>query len=459
MQSESQNIEYKESWRDEYLKWICGFANAQGGTLYIGVNDDKEIVGVADSKRLMEDIPNKVSMSMGMLVNVNLLREDEREYISIEVQPSITPIGCKGKFYYRSGSTNQELTGIALENFLLKKNNLTWDSIPVDGTTVNDIDIDSVEYFVNRGIRYGRLPDSTAGLSVERILNNLHLVAEDGRLTYAALLLFGKNPQSYFVGAVFRIGRFGKDEVDILYQDEVAGNLIHMPDAVLDVLKGKYLKSYIRFEGLQRIEELEIPEVAMREILCNSIVHKDYRGVHTQMKVYDDRIRLWNEGSLMDGMTIENLRQEHSSRPRNKLIAQVFYLAGFIETWGRGIQKVDDAFKRAGLTVPDYSEIGGGILTIIPRPTATDSQISPANDTKDDTNVHKELTERQRVILSVIEKDCTITAQKIAQKIAQKGYAVGQRTLMTELSTLQSFGVLHREGGRKKGRWVIENRK
>lgn len=375
----------------------------------------------------------------------------EHEYISIEVQPSITPVGCKGKFYYRSGSTNQELTGIALENFLLKKNNLTWDCIPVDGTSINDIDIDSVEYFVNRGIRYGRLPDSAAGLSVKRILTNLHLIAEDGRLTYAALLLFGKKPQSYFVGSVFRIGRFGKDEVDILYQDEVAGNLIHMPDAVLDVLKGKYLKSYIRFEGLQRIEELEIPEVAMREILCNSIVHKDYRGVHTQMKVYDDRIRLWNEGSLMDGMTIETLRQEHNSRPRNKLIAQVFYLAGFIETWGRGIQKVDDAFKKAGLTVPDYSEIGGGILTIIPRPTANDSLISQVND----TNVHKELTDRQRVILGVIEKDCTITAQKIAQK----GYTVGQRTLMTELSALQSFGVLRREGGRKNGRWVIEDSK
>lgn len=228
-----------------------------------------------------------------------------------------------------------------------------------------------------------------------------------------------------------------------------------MPDAVLDVLKGKYLKSYIRFEGLQRIEELEIPEVAMREILCNSIVHKDYRGVHTQMKVYDDRIRLWNEGSLMDGMTIETLRQEHNSRPRNKLIAQVFYLAGFIETWGRGIQKVDDAFKKAGLTVPDYSETGGGILTIIPRPTANDSLMSQANDTKDDT---KELTERQREIISFVKEDCTITSQKISQKLSEKNRAT-TRTIIADMLLLQQMGYLHREGGRKNGRWVIENRK
>lgn len=74
MQSESQNIEYKESWRDEYLKWICGFANAQGGTIYIGVNDNKDIIGVADSKRLMEDIPNKITNYLGIVADVNLLR-------------------------------------------------------------------------------------------------------------------------------------------------------------------------------------------------------------------------------------------------------------------------------------------------------------------------------------------------------------------------------------------------
>lgn len=70
MLSESQNTEYKESWRDEYLKWICGFANAQGGKIYIGVNDDKEVIGVGDSKRLMEDIPNKIVMTLGMCMTI-----------------------------------------------------------------------------------------------------------------------------------------------------------------------------------------------------------------------------------------------------------------------------------------------------------------------------------------------------------------------------------------------------
>ena len=87
MQNESQIIEYKESWRDEYLKWICGFANAQGGRILIGVNDKKEVVGVENAKRLMEDIPNKVRDVLGIIVDVNLHEKDGLDYIEILVDP------------------------------------------------------------------------------------------------------------------------------------------------------------------------------------------------------------------------------------------------------------------------------------------------------------------------------------------------------------------------------------
>lgn len=370
---ESQNIEYKESWRDEYLKWICGFANAQGGKLYIGVNDDCEVVGVADAKKLLEEIPNKIAMTMGLVVDVNLCTQDGKNNLSIDVKPSNAPVAFKGKFYYRSGSTLQELTGIALENFLLQKNHHTWDSLSIPNTGMADINPEAVEYFVRRGIRCGRLPESMLGLSHERILSNLKLIDADGRLTHAAMLLFGKDVQKHFVGAVFRIGRFHDNEADLMYQDEVSTCLIMMPDAVMDLLKGKYLNSLIRYEGLQRIEQLEIPDEALRELICNAIAHRDYRGVHTQMKVYDDHIRLWNEGGLIDGMTTESLREEHNSRPRNQLIAQVFFLAGLIEAWGRGIWRVDKAFAEAGLELPSFEENCGGVTVRIPRAKMTET--------------------------------------------------------------------------------------
>ena len=116
---ESQNVEYKSSWRDEYLKWICGFANAQGGKLYIGIDDGGNVCGVADSKWLMEDIPNKVRDALGLFLEVNLLSEDSKEYIEISVSASSEPINYKGEYHYRTGSTKQLLQGPALTHFLL----------------------------------------------------------------------------------------------------------------------------------------------------------------------------------------------------------------------------------------------------------------------------------------------------------------------------------------------------
>lgn len=104
--TERQNIEWKEIWKDDYLAWICGFANAQGGKLYIGMNDSGEVVGVKNAKKLLEDLPNKIRDAMGIIVNVNLLNESTFEYIEIEVPPYPIAIYCKGSYYYRSGSTN-----------------------------------------------------------------------------------------------------------------------------------------------------------------------------------------------------------------------------------------------------------------------------------------------------------------------------------------------------------------
>ena len=112
------------------------------------------------------------------------------------------------------------------------------------------------------------------------VLQNLNLISDDGKLKNAALLLFAKKPQRYFTCVQFNIGRFGHSEADLITQDVIEGNIIQMADRVLDVLKSKYLTMPIRFEGMNRIEKLEVPEEALREILYNAIIHKDYTGVH-----------------------------------------------------------------------------------------------------------------------------------------------------------------------------------
>ena len=237
--SESQNIEYKESWRDEYLKWICGFANAQGGRIYIGIDDNQQVVGVADTKRLMEDIPNKIVNYLDIVADVNLLHKEDKDYIEIAVQPCNLPIAYHGIYHYRSGSTKQELKGAALQQFLLRKMGHSWDDIENERATLDDSDRQANEFFVRKADDAGRMPVDSLNETTEKVLSNLNLIGGEGKLRNAALLLFGKNPAKFFTSVQFRIGRFGRDEADLMFQDVVDGNIIQMTDRVIEVLKSK----------------------------------------------------------------------------------------------------------------------------------------------------------------------------------------------------------------------------
>ncbi len=128
---EHQEMEWKESWRDEYLKWLCGYANAHGGTLYIGKDDNGTVVGVNNSKKLMEDLPNKITNALGIIADVNLLCDHGKDYIEIIVEKYPSLISFRGKYYYRSGSVLREITGKELDRALLKSQGRTWDGIPL----------------------------------------------------------------------------------------------------------------------------------------------------------------------------------------------------------------------------------------------------------------------------------------------------------------------------------------
>jgi len=168
--AESQNIEWKESWRDEYLKWICGFANAQGGKIYIGTNDGGTVIGVQNSRKLMEDIPNKIRDILGIIVDVTLLTEDGKDYIEICVNPNTYPVNYRGEYHYRSGSTKQLLKGQALNQFLLKKTGITWDSVSIQGAEKKDLRNDSFDIFREQAVKSKRMDEPDIQVSNEQLL-------------------------------------------------------------------------------------------------------------------------------------------------------------------------------------------------------------------------------------------------------------------------------------------------
>lgn len=452
---ETQTVEYKRQWKDEYLHYISAFANAQGGVLYVGKGDDGQIVGIDNAKYLLENLPNKIVQATGIVPEINILQANGKDYLSISVRPSEQPISCNGKYYLRSGSTIQELNGTALSEFLMRKMKATWDKQIVPDASMDDIDAEAVEYFVRLAMKKDRINQGALNDSIEKILRNLDLMNKQGQLTNAALMLFGKNIRHWNRTATFRIGRFGVSRADLIMQDEIDCPLIKMPDRIIAILRSGYLVSPIHYEGLQRIEPLEMPEDALREMICNAIVHRDYTGTFTQMRIWADRIELWNQGTLPPEYTIETLMQDHESYPRNTLIADVFFRAGFIEAWGRGYEKIRRAFEEEKLQVPLFEQVRGGVLATIQREkfVAMQKEGDASNGMKDGTiSGTKEITERQQVILNLLQVDGTMSIPDLARKIN-----AGERTIKRDIAYLQKIGVLKREGTRKEGIWIVNN--
>ena len=392
---ESQNVEYKESWRDEYLKWICGFANAQGGRIYIGIRDDGSVNGVPDAARLLEDIPNKIRNSMGILADVNLLNREGKNVVEIIVPPVAYPVSCRGEYHYRCGSTKQELRGSLLTEFLLAKTGRKWDAAPVDFIKVADLDPASFRLFREEARRSGRVPPEDLEVSDEELLEKLGLLT-DGKLKRAAV----------------------------------------------------------------------------REAVFNALIHNNYaESVPIQIRIEDDAMYISNTGVLPPGWTTQTLLDRHQSRPYNPDIANTFYRAGYVETWGRGIRKICDACREAGKPQPEYS-LRGWDLTV------KFSATYPASDTTSAVGFSDCLqqvphtlslsTEAQgngltaaaasedpavAKILPVLISDPAATLQTVADRTG-----IALRTVERKIRFLREKGVVQRTCGRRFGRWVINRR-
>ncbi|MDR1687934.1 MAG: putative DNA binding domain-containing protein [Clostridiales bacterium] len=350
---ENQNTEWKESWRDEYLKWICGFANAQGGMIEIGRDDGGKIVGVADAAKLLEELPNKIRTTMGIVADVNLYREDGKEYIAVKVAAHHNAISYRGKYYFRSGSTNQELTGYALDELLLGKYGKTWDCVPVPHVNVADFYHDAFDVFRKKAVTSKRLLQEDVDVSDAQLLELLKLTEGD-YLLKAALMLFHNNPERWCLGSYVKIGYFEND-AEILYQDEISGPLLMVPDRVMDTIYTKYFKGLIHYEGIQRVDHYPMPREVLREAVLNAVVHKDYStGNPIHIKVYDDKVIIYNDFQLPANIKPEKLLDGIGSKPHNPLIANTFFRSGQIEAWGRGIEKMKKGCVADGLPEPEF---------------------------------------------------------------------------------------------------------
>lgn len=423
---EHQNIEWKEYWHNDYFKWICGFANAQGGNLFIGIDDKGNIKCLDNAKKILEDLPNQVRDLLGLMVDVNLYTENGNDYLEIVVEPYPFPISLKGKYYYRSGSTLQELKGAALSKFLLQRQGKKWDGVPVPNVTADDLKNDTFDFFRKKATKSKRLEQEDLDGTNQELLESLQLYLEDEKMIKrAAILLFHPKPEKYVTGAYIKIGYF-ENEADLIFQDEVHGNLFEQIEQAMNLLFAKYIKAIISYEGISRVETYEYPKEAVREALLNAVAHKDYSGgVPIQIKVYKDRMMIWNDGQLPENWTINNLLKKHPSKPYNPDISNTLFRSGYIESWGRGIEKMIHYCQEAKIPSPSYLFETSDFLVEFRKDIYNQEYLSDLG-----------LNERQvKAVLFAKEKG------KITNSDYQELNTIGKTTATDELTKLIELGV------------------
>ena len=428
---ESQNVEYKSTWRDEYLKWVCGFANTSGGTLYVGVHDDGTVAGIENYNELLVQLPNKLRDILGVFAEVNLQSKRSKYFIEIIVPRYDVPISLRGKYYIRTGSTLQELKGLALNEFILRRTGKTWDDIPEQRASLKDIDSTSVEQFL-KDARIAKRINVEDDISAPDLLEKLRLF-EDGHLKRAAIVLFGKDPGRFYPNMAVKIGKFGESDADLKFHEVIESNLIQLKEKIGEILNAKFFIYPIDFAGMQRIEKDEYPVAAVREMILNALVHRSYLGAPTQIRLYDNNFSIWNDGGLPEGISEEDLWKVHRSKPRNPLIAATCFKAGYIDAWGRGTIKIIEACKEAGMPEPALKEEQGGFLSKIFKDRFTEDQLKKMG-----------LSDRQiETVLYVKENG------NISNRIYRDMFDISEKTAYRDFEKLIKLKLLRKEGEKK----------
>ncbi len=441
--AESQNIEWKESWRDDYLKWICGFANAQGGRIYIGVDDTGKVVGVQNGKRLLEEIPNKIQTNLGLITDVNLLSKNGLDYIEIIVNPSSYPVSYKGEYHFRSGSTKQILRGVALTEFISSKTGIRWEDSVIEGVTAEDLDKESFDIFRREAVRSKRMTKDDLNMSNAELLDSLDLL-KDGKLTRAAVLLFHRTPQKWMFGTYTKIGKFGKGS-DLQYQDEVIGSLFIQAERVIELIYLKYLKAPITYDNLTRVETYPFPKDAVREALYNALVHSRWSaGIPIQIRIEDDAMYISNECVFPSDWTMESLLQRHQSRPYNPKIARAFFRAGYIESWGRGIQKIFEVCNEYGALQPEYVVHSEDIMIKLAAVSISDKHVLKPDSKAENTALKMKIVE-------YLKNQPTATQKELQEALIETRTHIQKST-----KELVNEGKIERKGGKRFGYWEIK---
>ncbi|HLT86281.1 MAG TPA: RNA-binding domain-containing protein, partial [Sphingobacterium sp.] len=334
---ESETVEFKSSFQDEVIVSLVAFANAKGGSVYVGVGDKGEVKGASLGKETVQNWINeiKIKTQPSLIPDVEVIEEQDKTLLLLNMQEyPIKPVSFKGKCYRRIGNSNHLMGVEEIANEHLKTINGSWDFYPDPHHSLDDISLEKVSRFMHR---IEQRTENKIPYTPVEFLTKMEMLRE-GKLTFGAYLLFVTD---YCLISDVQVGRF-KSNITIIDSISLNTDLFSEVDEIIAFIKKHLMVEYIITGEPQRTERFDYPLDAIREIVINMIVHRDYRDSSgSVIKIFDNRIEFYNPGKLFGGITIDDLvTGNYSSKSRNKLIAKAFKEVGLIERYGSGIHRV-----------------------------------------------------------------------------------------------------------------------
>ncbi|MDR1780253.1 MAG: putative DNA binding domain-containing protein [Tannerella sp.] len=450
--TEGRRLEFKADLPEkaDLAKTIVAFANDAGGVLYLGVSDNpREIVGLPED-RLVE-LENTVSNIIyercypTVLPNITFLTENDRHLIKITVYPGNTPpyyLKDKGKLhgtYIRVGSSNRLADETILAGLERKKRNISFDNEIVLEKSTEELDLNLFKQFFK---------EKTGETLDFQILKKLDLVKKEQNTYYPtnALLLFSDDTlrNSYFHFAKVECARFkGTDSEEFIDQKSINSNIAMQAEEAYNFVL-RHINKGASVEGVYTVFRWEYPVKAIREVIRNAVVHRDYSltGKDIKVAIYDDMVEITSPGLLPPSIDYSAMESRQSDA-RNKIIAPVFKHLGIIDQWGNGLKLIAGEMKHYPQIALHWKEVGMSFQVQFVK-LDYESEQTKAQDLK-----AKNIKYADK-ILDLILKNPKITAKEMSEEIG-----VASRTVERVISKLLNYNIIAREGSTKRGEWAI----
>jgi len=373
---EDSTVEFKlENVNAESLaQEIVAFANVEGGTIILGVDDSGNIVGI--TRRDLEEWVTTIcrqSIEPPIIPVIKKVVIDDREceapakqLLAVIIPKSYSVVSTKrGQYFIRVGSTKQQPTTAELARLFQQRRLIAADEAPVPVAGVDDLDLSAINRYFLRLAQSELTVDNTQLLLRELINTGIMVETPDGIFpTLAGILAFGKLPQRFFPSYEIRASAYTSSsfDSDVIDQKDIQGQLADMINGAIGFVARNIRNRSTIPDGVQRVDRLEYPIEAIREAIINAIAHRDYliSGAAIRLFIFEDRIELYSPGGLPNTITLETMKYKQFSR--NQTLVSFLTGLGFMERRGKGILRMINLMREYGLPPPRFELIGEELL-------------------------------------------------------------------------------------------------